>query len=36
MPDHSPLQPGEAELFLSYPFPRQPEPWNAENERVGR
>jgi hypothetical protein len=22
-----PLQPGETELFLSYPFPRQPELW---------
>lgn len=35
MPEHliiRPLQPGETELFLSYPFPRQPELWETQRD----
>ncbi|QDZ11928.1 GNAT family N-acetyltransferase [Devosia ginsengisoli] len=29
-----PLQPGETDLFLSYPFPRQPELWESQRDYV--
>lgn len=30
-----PLRPGETELFLSYPFPREPELWETARDYVG-